>query len=795
MTTIQFNAIPDELRSLNQWVVWKAENNTKIPYQPSGAHASSTDPSTWTTYELACKAAPRFSGIGFVFSGQDGFVGIDLDDCIENDTVAEWAREIIETMQSYSEVSPSGTGIKIWVKGELADSVKTKTVEIYPHSRYFTMTGWHVDGTPTTIRNVNGELNALADSLKPAPVPLPQRFTTKPASRKWLERWAQHKIEMAIERVAQAGEGEKHNTRYKYARLLGGLIPHGLATEDGIASALYYANMPKTQAQRTEYKTILDGIRQGYASPLDLPPEPEQPVFDSAQMACCPKHTRPLAPAKNGNGYKCRARDSSTDSGWCAFWWDGEGYHPPVAIDPDTGEITTATNDDILINANRSDVGNAECLIALRGDDFRFCHTRGKWLEWDGSRWRVDEIGNTHRTMVDVVRMRFHAATAIPDATQRQKFVAWCIGAENTGKIKSSLEAASLRPTLATVIDQWDSQSLIAAAKGATLDLRAVVHRAVQRDDYLTMQLGAAYEPESECPRWLRFLDEVFAGDAELIAFVQRAVGYTLTGDTREQKLFLMHGGGANGKSAMINTLMRLFGDYAGNASFETFDANKRSESSNDLAMLRGKRLITVVETEEGRKLAEARVKSVTGQDLITCRFLYREYFSYRMEGKIWMAMNHLPVIRGTDNGIWRRILLIPFNVSFADRPEKTLETTLAGELDGILQWALEGLRQWWLRGLDPPERVTKAVDDFRSDSDQVGRWIAERCVQVPNIFLASSRGYDDYRKWTGEAGEEPVSQNKWSRRMNDKGFKPNPNKVNRGWFGVGLLAAQDEGA
>lgn len=798
--TINFDAIPQELRDSPQWVLWKAERNTKVPYQVSGAYAESDNPQTWTTFEAAKATFEKggFSGVGHMFSGTDGRVGIDLDDCIEGDELTEEARTIIETMASYAEVSPSGKGVKIWVRGELDRAVKTKRIEIYPRGRFFTVTGWHIDGTPRTIRDVNGELKALAERVRP-----PDRdtkspsaaFVVRPGSRKYLERWAQHKIDYAVERVAEALDGEKHNTRYAMGRLLGGLVPLGLTTEDVIERALFDANPPKTEAQRSERKTIRDGIRDGARIPLELPPEPEQPVYDAAGFACCPKHQRILDAAKNGNGWKCRARDASTESGWCSFWWDGEGYIQPRPVDPETGEIieTTATAD-LLLNANRSDVGNAECLIALRGDDLRFCHTRKKWLAWDGTRWAIDETGNAARAMVDTVRARFHAAVGIPDATQRQKFTAWCIGAENTSKIESSLRSAMARPALATTIDMWDADALTAAAIGATLDLRAVVHRAVRREDYMTMHLGAAYNPEATCPRWLQYLDEVFAADAELIAFLQRAVGYCLTGDTREQKLFLCHGVGANGKSVFLQTLMALLGDYAGNASFETFDANKRNEASNDLAALRGRRLVTVIETEEGRRLAEARVKSVTGQDIITCRFLYAEYFSYRPTYKIWIAMNHLPQIRGTDNGIWRRILLIPFTQSFIGREDKSLEETLRGELDGILQWALEGLRQWWQRGLEPPRRVLDATNQYRADSDQVGRWMDERCVQTPNTFLSSGKGYEDYKKWCGEGGEEPMSQNKWSRRMNEKGLEANPNTANRGWFHIGLKA-DDQGA
>lgn len=783
--------IPDALKQRLQWVVWKAENNTKVPYDAkNGRMAKSNDPATWANYDDAMAVSPSYSGVGYVFSIDDPYTGIDLDDCIENEQVAPWAEEIVLSLKSYSEVSPSGKGIKIWVEGKVPSAVKTKQIEIYSSGRYFTMTGWHVDGTPTEINVANGALDKLWSSLQPKEeVP---RLTTRPASRKHLERWAQHKIDYATERVAAALDGERHNERFKMARLLGGLVPLGLATEDEIERALFDANLPRTEAQRKERKTIRDGIRDGARTPLELPPEPAQPTFNSSGFAMCPTHARQLDPAKNGNGWKCRARDSSTDSGWCDFWWDGDGYIVPQALDPETGESLDAKSTDFLINANRSDTGNAECLAHLYGDDLRYCHTRKKWLGWDGSRWKVDEDGAAFRAIIATIRARFRACDAIPDHDARKKFAVWCIGCESAAKIEAALRQATRLDAFRTTIESYDTDNMLAATIGETIDLRSAMRRSVNREDFITMRLGTAYTPGADCPRWRRFLTEIFQDDEALIAFIQRAVGYCLTGDTREQKLFLLHGSGNNGKSVFLDVLSWLLEDYAGNASFETFDAGKRSESTNDLAALRGKRFVTVIETEDGRRLAEARVKSVTGQDQITCRFLYAELFTYRPTYKIWLAMNHLPVIRGTDRGIWRRILLVPFKQNFDGREDKTLRDTLRDELDGILNWAIEGLRTWHERGLEPPEAVMKATSAYRADSDQIGRWMTDTCVVLSNISCAAGTSYQSYKTWCESNGEQPMSQNKLGRALTDKGFDQIVTRNVRTWIGFGLRSDDD---
>lgn len=804
--------IPKVLTSRDQWVVWRSEERggkpTKVPYNArTGQLAESDNPATWASYTVALAAGAAYDGIGYVFSADDPFTGIDLDDCLDGEAIAPWADAQLTALNSYSEISPSGTGIKIWVEGKLPGSAKPRknkippevippelpgSIEMYSERRFFTVTGWHVENTPTTIQHANGALTKLYDQLKPAPVVLPTH-TTRTAGRKYLERWAQHKIDYAVERLASAVDGQRHNERYAMARLLGGLIPHGLATADQIARALFDANTPKTTAQRSEYKTLIDGIEEGSRVALPLPEEPEQPVYDDTGHASCPIHKRVLSAAKNGNGWTCHTRDSSTDSGWCRFWWDGDGYIVPQDVDPVTGEILHTDATDFLLNAHRSDTGNAECLAHLSGDDLRFCHTRDKWLIWHESRWVVDENGAAQRAMIAVVRSRYRACDSIPDPDQRKKAVVWAIGCENNGKIEAGMSIASKLTAFSTTIDQYDRDPLTAACAGATLDLRACVHRAVRREDFISMRLGATYNPEATCPRWIQFLDEVFNSNEEVIGYIQRAVGYSLTGDTREQKMFLLHGGGLNGKSVFLDVLTTLLGDYAGTASFETFDANKRSESTNDLAALRGKRLVTVIETEDGKRLAEARVKSVTGQDPITCRFLYGEFFTYRPTYKIWLAMNHLPAIRGTDKGIWRRIQLVPFNQDFSGREDKTLSTTLHGELDGILQWALEGLRAWWQRGLDTPAIVTNATSKYRSESDQVGRWISDAMVQVSNVSITVAQAYQSYKAWCETNGEKVESQNKLGRILTEKGFDQANPRNQRTWIGLGLRADEAE--
>jgi putative DNA primase/helicase len=424
-----------------------------------------------------------------------------------------------------------------------------------------------------------------------------------------------------------------------------------------------------------------------------------------------------------------------------------------------------------LTEAPLTDVGNAECMELLYGDEFRYCHSRKKWLAWDGNRWKLDTDGEAERATVETVRARRRAAASqIDDPDKARKALSWALGSEAESKRNALLNTARILKTFATRIDQYDREPMIAGVPNGVLDLECGQHRESRREDYITAQLGANWEPSATCPRWLQFLDEVFAGDAELIAFIQRAVGYSLTGDTREQQLFLCIGGGENGKSKFLITLTRLLGEYAANAPFDTFDATNRNDKGNDLAALKGKRLVTVIETEDDRRLGEARVKAVTGQDLITCRFLYGEFFSYLPQFKIWMAMNHKPTINGTDNGIWRRIRIIPFSQSFKGRADLALGEKLLAELPGILNWAVAGLHAWQRDGLGTAKAIDEATNEYRRESDLVSQWLEECTESDIDGRMPAGDAIDSYATWCKRNGYRAPTSRALGRRLAEIG-------------------------
>lgn len=468
--------------------------------------------------------------------------------------------------------------------------------------------------------------------------------------------------------------------------------------------------------------------------------------------------------------------DSEIDKTIASAYQSQQVHAPASAPGSNTtntpGAPPPTTRGSALITAHHTDAGNAECLVELFGDDMRFCHTRGKWLVWDGLRWEIDDLGEAQRRALETVHTRYHTATQQGGLQQHASLARWAIASESTGRIRALLESASTRKECATKIGQYDSHAFLAGTLNGTLDLQTGACRAPDRFEYLTMRLNTTYDDQAGCPRWEQFLTEVFGGDQSLIDWVQRAVGYTLTGDTREEVLFLCFGSGANGKSKFLEVLSRLLGDYAATASFETFNAERRSEQTNDLAALAGKRLVTAIETDEDRRLAEARVKMVTGGDTISCRFLRQEFFSYRPQFKVWLAMNHKPIVRGRDRGIWRRIKLIPFLQSFERKPDKQLNDKLAAEMPGILNWAIQGLLAWHQQGLGTCAAIDAATEGYRKEMDDIGQWIDEELVDDIRAIMPATDGYAHYNLWARNRGERfPRTMHIWGRVMKEHGY------------------------
>jgi putative DNA primase/helicase len=288
----------------------------------------------------------------------------------------------------------------------------------------------------------------------------------------------------------------------------------------------------------------------------------------------------------------------------------------------------------------------------------------------------------------------------------------------------------------------------------------------------------------ASCPRWERFLEEIFAGDDELTEYVQRLVGYCLTGDTREHTLHVLHGSGCNGKTTFCEIAKRLVGDHAATAAFDSFvRARGDRQVRNDLARLHRTRLVVASESGEGRRLDEAVVKQLTGGDTVAARFLYGEFFEFKPAFKLWLVSNHRPRVDGDDDAIWRRMRLLPFEVSFEGREDPGLSEQLVRELPGVLAWAIRGCLVWQSEGLGSTGAVERATSEYRADEDVLGAFIAERCTLGGEMEPEALR--DAYGAFCAELGERPLSASVLGKRLARRGIKRGGR--NSVYHGIGL--------
>jgi putative DNA primase/helicase len=421
----------------------------------------------------------------------------------------------------------------------------------------------------------------------------------------------------------------------------------------------------------------------------------------------------------------------------------------------------------------QTDLGNARRLVARHGANIRFVHTWGKWVIWDGERWRVDDDDEIIRLAKDTVEAILPEATKLSDPATLVKFALNSMKAE---RIKAMVKLAESEPEVVLPAKAFDADPLLLGVSNGVIDLRTGAFRPAQREDYVTRSAGVPFDATSKCPNWLSLLEVITNGDKELIAYVQRVVGYTLTGLVREEIVFVLWGDGRNGKSTFRETLHALMGDYAIVADAGLLVTRQTAGgASPDVARLHGRRLVAINETSENDRLNEARVKFLTSNDKLTARKLYQDYFDFSPTHKAFLTTNHKPIVQGTDEGIWRRIHLLPFAVTIpVEKVERDFrERRLMPELAGILSWALEGFAAYRREGLNPPASVLAATGDYREDMDLVGQWIDERCELDANACSPTSGLYNDYAKWASDEVGWIINKLRFGRDLAARGFKP----------------------
>jgi putative DNA primase/helicase len=438
----------------------------------------------------------------------------------------------------------------------------------------------------------------------------------------------------------------------------------------------------------------------------------------------------------------------------------------------------TATDGGEILPPRFSEDALALRFSELYADDLRYVARWAQWLRWDGTRWAEDTTLNVY----DLARAICREASA--ECGENEKATATRLASKSTRAAVESLAQADRRH--AATVEQWDTDPWLLNTPTGTCDLRTGELRPHRHEEYITKITASA--PSGECPLWLKFLDRVTGGDAELQAFLQRTIGYCLTGTTREHALFFLYGTGANGKSVFLSTISTLLADYAKTAPASTFTASAIEQHPADLASLRGARLVTAIETEDGSRWAESRIKSLTGGDRIAARFMRCNFFEYTPEFKLMIAGNHKPSLRSIDEAIRRRLHLIPFEVTIPEEErDLQLAEKLRAEFSGILQWAIQGCLAWQQDGIKPPACVRAATAAYMASEDHIGQWLDDRCVVDRRCWSPSAALFSDYQNWCQSSGERERSKKRFGAELETRGFEPERTRTARGFRGIGL--------
>jgi putative DNA primase/helicase len=766
--------LPVELRRLATWIGWRYEWDdqrrswSKIPINPrTGYRAKTNDPATWGALHDALTAVERFKldGPAIVLTRNRekqpfDLVGVDFDNVrdIDSGILTPAAKELVERFATYTEVSPSGTGCKLicmaaWPDDQQAcgRNFSERGIEIY-REKFWCLTGHRLPGLPITIEERTEQVALLWQECVTHLQSRDREGARTHRSHRSLSVAAlTERVRAYLQRCPPAIEGQNGSRRLmKTLRL----VIDGFDLDDALARQ----------------------IAEEYSAKCEPPWSPKE--IDHAVT-------------------NIKAKPSKQPRGWLL---NKDAVGSPRAQTADTGA-------DAEEPIHFTDLGNGKRFARAYGTQARFCHTWGKWLFWDGARWRIDDRGRAHALAKQTVLELYRRARAQIDALAQnpgdaegrsqlkkiQATLAWALKSQSAPRINALLDLARSEPGIPVLPDDLDRGPWLLNCSNGTLDLRTQTLRPHDPADYLTKLCPVEYNPGAKCPDWERFLSEIFDCSDSLMAYLQRLAGYWLTGLTTEHALAVLWGSGANGKSTLINALFHVLGpDYSGKASRDLLLVSHGEKHPTALASLHGKRFVAAIESVEGARLDETLIKELTGGDQITARRMREDFWTFEPTHKIALATNHKPQVRGQDYAIWRRLRLIPFTVCFLeDKQDKKLGEKLRAEAPGILTWLVKGCKLWQQHGLQDPPEVLEATGQYRSEQDTLGAFLSDRCLQGPTYQAKASVLYAAYKDWCEQSGERTLSKRKFCAALREKGFEGYTN--NGPWFrGIALAEPTD---
>jgi putative DNA primase/helicase len=457
-----------------------------------------------------------------------------------------------------------------------------------------------------------------------------------------------------------------------------------------------------------------------------------------------------------------------------------------------------ATGPGTAADIQLTDVGNAQRLVALSGGSLRYCAPWKSWLRWDGRRWARDDRHQVREDAKALTRAMLHTAADRADDDEQRDLTVHALRSQKVERLRAMLECAQSDPAIAVAPAQLDADPWVLNVLNGTIDLRTGQLREHRPQDLITKLAPVHYDWAARSDVWDRFLADAMGGDLDVIAFLQRCVGYSLTGNTGEEVLFFLHGPEATGKSTFLEACKAAVGDYGRTADFSTFLQRKGDRGiPNDIAALAGARLVGAIEMADGKQLAEGLVKQLTGGDTVSARFLFGEFFDFVPQFKLWLAANDAPRVRHADRAIWRRILRIRFTHTVpVERRDPAVKATLKDPAVGgpaILAWAVHGCVAWQRDRLNVPAAIREATSHYRETQDLLREFFDDCCVFAPDAWTPSQALYRRYCGWAeGNGIRKPFDHRAFGRQIGEHGCTPEKRQQVRGWLGIRLISEPD---
>lgn len=738
----KYSAIPQELKGYKNWVCWQAYPDpkshsgiSKKPVNPkTGGLAQPNNPDTWSDFETAVRESAKYSGIGFMFSNSP-FFGVDLDDMpndiqdYQNGGADNIISEFVNTLQSYTEFSQSKTGVHIICKGTLPEGRrKAKNdsggFEMYENGRFFVVTGNYC--------SEYGYINDCTESVKP----LHSKYLGKAAEPKPNKNITVNLN--SVDDIVRAACSAKNGSLFK-ALYSGDFSAYSSQSEADMAFCNMLAFWCGCDAEKMDAIFRQSGLMRD--------------KWDRKQ---------------SGTTYGVITLQKAISG--CSQTYNPKKQND-YSISIGNGKVIQTVDEEKMRAYTFDDMGNAERFVDLFGENVRYCYTEKKWYFYNSMRWSVDNLGVILRMADKCVEAMKAEAKLYLQADEESggdmaKAFEKHMKSSRSNKSKKAM-LNEIEHHLPILPIQMDRYKMALNTPSGIINLKNGDVKAHNPEYYFTKITSVDCAEAADCPRWLAFLDDIFAGDKDLIRYIQKAVGYSLTGSTAEQCAFFLYGTGRNGKSTFIDVIRDVFGDYAANIQPETImvKSSQSNAINSDIARLKGARLVTSVEPNEGVRLNEGLLKQLTGDDTVTARKLYSEEFEFKPEFKLWMATNHKPIIRGTDTGIWRRIHMIPFNVQIPeDKVDKNLTHKLKAEMTAIFKWCIDGCLMWQREGLQMPAAVLKSVREYRREMDVISAFIEDKCTLEGTV--QASMLYAAYASWADSNNEYCMSNTKFSTEL-----------------------------